>query len=209
MSFVPQGDGSYESCAFVLHIVPAPAGDPDQTLVHYLEVGFDQNGTLYYFDAGRNEERVIDADLREGLPLDRPYAFVLVLANERMTVYLNGVNVADNVLVRGVAGSAGISMRPASAETRCAFRNVALYRMTPLPAGLCMVAPRQFVNTHISPTTTSAVGPRLTAETPMQVMAYTAPARSNLRWWKLPDSTWVREDGVEETGDCDNLPLED
>jgi hypothetical protein len=121
---------------------------------------------------------------------------------------LNGVNVADNILVRGVAGSAGLSMRPASEQTQCAFRNVALYRMIPLPAGLCTVAPREFANTRIAPTTTAAAGTRLTAETPQQVMAYAAPSGSNLRWWKLPDSTWVREDWVEETGDCDNLPLE-
>jgi hypothetical protein len=209
MAFEPHGGDSYESCAFVLHIVPAEAGDADQTLRHYLEVGFDQKGTLYYFDAGRNEERVINADLREGLSLERPFAFVLLLANERLTIYLNGVNVADNVLVRGVAGTAGLSLRPASPDTKCSFRNVALYRMTPLPAGVCTVAPRQFVTTHISPTNTSAAGTRLTAETPQQVMAYTAPSGSTLRWWKLEDGTWVREDGVEETGDCDNLPLED
>lgn len=208
MAFVPQGGGSYESCSFVLHLVSPEAGDPNQTLRHYLEVGFDQTGTLYYFDAGRDEARVIEADLREGLSLDRPYAFVLVLANERMTVYLNGVNVADNVLVRGVAGSAGVSSRPASEKTQCSFRNVSLYRITPMPAGLCTVAPREFATSRIAPNTTSGAGTRLTAETPQRVMAYNAPSGSRLRWWKLEDGTWIREDGVEETGDCDNLPLE-
>ena len=209
IAFAPQGGGAYESCAFVLHVVTAEASDQDRSLVHYLEVGFDQAGTLYYFDAGRIAERVIDADLRQGFALNQSYAFVLVLANERMTIYLNGVNVADNVLVRGVAGSAGLSMRPASQKTQCSFRNVALYRITPLPAGLCTVAPRDFATSRIAPTTTAAAGTRLTAETPQQVMAYSVPSGSRLRWWKLEDGTWIREDSVEETGDCDNLPLED
>ena len=208
MQFTPQGSGAYESCAFVLHVVSAEATDPDQSLVHYLEVGLDQAGTLYYFDAGRLKERVIDADIRQGLALDRPYAFVLVLTNERMTIYLNGINVADNVLVRGVSGSAGLSLRPASPQTQCAFRNVALYRILPLPAGLCTVAPREFANSRIAASNTSAPATRLTAETPQQVMAYAAPSGSTLRWWKLEDGTWIREDSVLETGDCDNLPLE-
>jgi len=207
MAFLPKGGGGYESCGFVLHIIPAAASDTDQTLRHYLEVGIDQSGTLYYFDAGRNQENVIKADLRTGLALDRPYAFVLLLASERLTIYLNGVNVADNILVRGVEGYAGLSLRPASNETHCLFRNVAVYRMTPLPAGQCIVAPRQAATSHIAPSTTSAGATRLTKDTPQQVMALGAASGSRLRWWKLADGSWIREDSVEETGDCDNLPL--
>lgn len=207
MAFLPRGSGSYESCAFVLRVVNADASDTNQTLRHYLEVGLDQKGTLYYFDAGRNQANVISADVRQNVDLQRPHAFVLVLTNERMTIYLDGLNVADNVLVRGVAGYAGLSLRPASKDTHCLFRNVALYSMTPLPAGLCTVAPRGVTTSHIAPNTNSAGATQLTAETPQQVMAYLAPSGSQLRWWKLADGSWLREDSVVETGDCDNLPL--
>lgn len=29
----------------------------------------------------------------------------------------------------------------------------------------------------------------------------------NLRWWKLADDTWIREDVVSEEGDCENVPV--
>jgi len=29
----------------------------------------------------------------------------------------------------------------------------------------------------------------------------------NLRWWKLTDDTWIREDVVTEEGDCENVPV--
>jgi WD40 repeat protein len=69
----------------------------------------------------------------------------------------------------------------------------------------CMVGSIEGANSRSGPGTTFNRLNPLLASTPADVVGQ-ATGDDNLVWWKLADSSWVRQDVVIEVGDCENVP---
>lgn len=70
---------------------------------------------------------------------------------------------------------------------------------------ICMVGNIQGANLRSGPGTDFNRINTLTAGVPADVIGQTI-GLDNLRWWKLADGGWVREDVVTEVGNCDAVP---
>jgi hypothetical protein len=131
----------------------------------------------------------------------------MIAGGARMTLYVNGSRVLDNVRVAATEGVYGLVMRANSMGSRCVFDDVWVFETAGLRLGICEVTPDGLV--------TRRAGPGL-GYSPRGDMRYGRGEyaisfmrdryEKSLRWWKLEDGTFVREDVVIEAGDCDTLP---
>jgi Mg-chelatase subunit ChlD len=70
----------------------------------------------------------------------------------------------------------------------------------------CVVIATGTVNKRTGPGTNFSASGSMTPGLPLNVNGY-ANSTADFRWFWLDDGTWVREDVVTSSGDCNNLPL--
>lgn len=206
LAFAYTPGGAYESCSLLARIVRDEAGVVQQ----YLEVGLDNAGNLFYFDVyGGTAQDVFTETIVPAIPAGQVLRLLLIAEGGRMSLYLNGRRVVDNARVAARSGVYALILRAQQADTACRLRDVWAFATAGPLAGECQVQANGQVTRRAGPGLGYAVrgNVRSGEVRPVVAFAYDA-ADPALRWWKLADDSWVREDVVTAGGDCDRLPQE-
>lgn len=202
MTFESSNSTELERCVLTSRIVMN-----GNTATQFLYVGLTNNGNLIVFDAyNLNRDphiafRQLEADLDETV-------HILYLAiDDRVTVYINGELFIEDTEVEDRGGSYGISLFGRGAGARCEGRNIWVYQIPTFEKGVCEASAGATVNKRGGPGTNFERAGQLQAGAIVQVIAQGNDG--SFTWWKLDDDSWVREDVVNISGDCVNLPTEE
>ncbi len=169
----------------------------------YLNFGLNSQGLAFYDDQQLNP----DVPNRTGsyrleTPLSDPHHFLIIVVDERMTLYLDGQPIFVNIEVEKRPGVYALVQRGAAQTSRCDGRNMWVYTLpeTTNP-GVCEMRTVGIVNKRSGPGTNFEI----VAELPPQFTAAVigqAAGDDGFTWWQLDDETWVRSDIVAVSGDC-------
>lgn len=195
MSFTPTMPDELESCGILARVTP--------DLSQYLEIGLDNTGEFYYFDTfGTTLTEIFSASIARITDFQQSVYILMLVRDERLVVFLNGIPLANNVRVQQRQGSFGVVMRARTADTRCQIRNVRVYELS----GTCSVVAELDLNLRQGPGLAfEPAGFMVVGETRLAT-AYHFNTFEDLRWWHLAENVWVREDVVAEVGGCNALP---
>jgi hypothetical protein len=190
-----------ETCSLLARI----SGDANGDAETFLDVGFATGGDLFVQDRFSRTEEAFVEQIPLQLDLDEPHHLLLILVDDTLDVYVDGELVLDSFLAADRAGTYGIALRSVERGARCEGNNVWVYQAPTFTAGLCEVVTLDTVNLRTGPGTSFERAGQLAAGTTLRVEA-TSADDEGLRWWRLEDGNWVREDVVHAQGDCANLP---
>lgn len=203
LNFTVGSTREYEACALMARVQGNSRGASI-----FLQVGLDNEGRAYYFDA-KAEGEAEGFILADNVDIDRPHHFLFIVQKETLTVYMDGELIATDQAVENRSGSYGVFLLGKGRSSRCEATNMWVYQApAPLGEGVCEISTTRNVNKRTGPGTNFGQSGQLRAGSAENAVAF-AFDRSGNRWWKLEDDTWVREDVVTATGDCENLPEED
>jgi len=199
ISFTAGSTTELEQCVLTSRIVMNNRNQATQ----FLDVGLTNNGNLAIIDFGEGDDpnfdfRRVSADLDEGIHI------LYIAIEDRVTVYVNGELFIEDTEVYERSGTYGIALNGSGAGARCEGRNIWVYQVPIFEDGVCEVTTNNNVNKRSGPGTSFDRAGQLTAGSVVEVIAQGSDG--SFTWWQLDDETWVREDVVNESGDCVNLP---
>lgn len=181
----------------------------------YIDIGLVNTGTvamLDYFDPDEDSHIEISDNLFD---LDQSHQFTVVVIGEEMTVYVDGDIVFERVQVVEREGGFGVALVGAGRRASCEADNVWVYSLDGLEfsdngdnggGDVCTVTPvGNSVNVRSGPGTEFAVQSTLNSGDVAVADGQTTAALGAV-WWRLEDGGWVRNDTVEESGPCSDLP---
>ncbi len=188
-----------ETCALVAHFV-----DED----NYLAVGQDANGAVFAADfVGGSVENSDSVD--RGLISDETYRFLFIALDDRLIVYLDGQLVIDDLRIAERAGSYGLILRSLG-SAGCAVNDMWAYVLPEVAEAVDPNACQIIANANVNQRSGAGVEFDLLGQL-LSGSGSTAVGRSigtdGLVWWQLSDGSWVREDVVTASGECESLPL--
>ena len=192
----------YEDCSLLARVVNPSGG----TVNTYLQVGFDNSQDVFYYDSLGTEASTVYQMLPMELDLTVPHHLLLVVAEEFLTVYVDGQRVFDRVQINlERAGTYGIALLGNNRASRCEGRNIWVYEFSVENIGVCLVSSTATINKRTGPGTNFVGNGVLSPQEIRQAIAQTVGADGFI-WWQLDDETWVRDDIVSVEGDCANIP---
>lgn len=169
----------------------------------YLNFGLNSQGLAFYDD----EQLSPDVANRTGsyrleTPLSDPHHFLIIVVDERMTLYLDGQPIFVEVEIEKRPGVYALVQRGAAQTSRCEGRNMWVYTLpeTTNP-GLCEMRTVGIVNKRSGPGTNFEIVAELPPQFTATVIGQTE-GDDGFTWWQLDDETWVRSDIVAVSGDC-------
>lgn len=172
----------------------------------YLNFGLNSQGLVFYEDEqlSANEPNRVGT-YRLETPLSNPYHFLVVLIDERMTLYLDGQPIFVDVEVEKRPGVYALVQLGASQTARCDGRNMWVYTLpeTTNP-GVCEMRTVGIVNKRSGPGTNFEIVAELPPQFTAAIIGQTE-GDDGFTWWQLEDETWVRSDVVAVSGDCGTL----
>lgn len=169
----------------------------------FLEVGLDNVGALYYYTA-------IDGEISNygefrRLELDTTHHVLFVASGEQLTIFLDGVQAAASLPIDEVSGTFGITLRGFGPGAECVGENIWVYSIPQVQTGACRVTSTSNVNKRTGPGTNFDIGGQLQASTTEEIIGQAVGA-DGFVWWQLEDENWVRNDVVQQLGDCSDIP---
>jgi hypothetical protein len=204
--FEPDGR-EYQTCSLAARVQT----DSNGTANIYLEFGVNTEEQLYVYDLfGEGEEDFAFYELGESDPED-VHHYMVIIQGETLAFYLDGELLASDVPVAERDGSFGVLLRGDGPDSRCEVRNSWAYE---IPAGrsgggdVCEATAGGDINKREGPGTDFDRAGQLRGGRSTEVIAF-AEGDDDFIWYQLEDETWVREDLVELSGNCDDLPEED
>lgn len=181
--------------------------DPGGTATTYIDAGFLNDGSLRLTDRYENSSstqtiEIFDTDF----DLSVPHHLLILILDNRMTVYVDGQLVVTNFEVVDRAGTYGIALIGRGPGVRCEGRNVWVYQAPAIIPGVCEITAPNVVNQRSGPGTNFGVAGQLTEGTITRASGQ-AIGTDEALWWQLDNGTWVRSNVVNAQGDCRNLPV--
>lgn len=200
LTFSPDSD-EYETCSLLARIVPTAGSSVDT----YLEVGIDNDTEAYYIDwaAGAEEPDFAYAPL--SLNLNASHHILFIAADDEITVFVNGRLTFDRLPIEERSGYFGIALVGRGADSRCEGSNIWVYNAPILREGVCEASSTGTVNKRSEPSTSASRAGTINAGDFIRILGQTTGS-DGFTWWQLEDQSWVREDVVNETGDCARVP---
>jgi hypothetical protein len=188
LRLTPSADAQGDVCALLAQV----NGDDA------LEVGVNHDGQLYMADM--SNLRV----LRDNVDITRQQRVLLLVMDERLLVYLDGILIADEE-IEPASGHFGVKVQ-GGAGTICEATDLWVYRVPTVEPGTCeILATGGAVNKRTGPGTGFEIGGVQEAGANQPALTQATDAEG-LIWWQLDDGNWDREDVVEEQGNCRSLP---
>jgi hypothetical protein len=172
----------------------------------FLDVGLTNNANLSVYDFHDRDDDPNLAFRQLEVDLDEPIHILYLAIGDSVTVYINGELFIEDTEVIERAGSYGISLFGRGPGARCEGRNIWVYQVPTFEKGVCDVSTGSTVNKRSGPGTTFDRAGQLQAGSVVQAIGQGSDG--SFTWWQLEDETWVREDVVNISGDCFNLPNE-
>ncbi|MDX1992879.1 MAG: hypothetical protein SF029_10835 [bacterium] len=203
LSFTTSGSDDLETCSLLSRVVQNNSGNATR----FLDVGISSSGILYYFNViGDGDDDILTQDLVEDIDLDDPLHILFIAQGDRLTVFLNGELVAEDIEIQEIAGTYGVALRGRGAGARCEGSNIWAYQIGGEAQAVdCTVTATNTVNKRSGPGTNFDQAGQLRAGQSIEAVGQ-AEGTEGQTWYLLEDDTWVRSDVVRESGDCGALP---
>lgn len=187
-----------ESCTLMARIVGGSG-----TISTFLQVGIDNNGDVFYNDSvGGEDGNFMLAEL--GLDLSVPHHVLFIAADDEITVYVDGELVFDAEPIQDRSGYYAIALAGRGPSARCEGTNIWVHEAPVFQPGVCEASSSNTVNRRSGPGTNFDRAGTLQAGQTLQVVGQTSDG--TYIWYELEDGSWVREDVVNLSGDCGDLP---
>ncbi len=200
LDFSTSGSADAETCTLLARI----EDNASSTVTTYLQVGFDSDGGVYYYDAREGEDGDFNY-VEANLDLDESHHLLFIAADDTVTVFVDGQLVFDAQPVQERSGYYGLALRGRGADARCEGTNIWVYEAPAYQPGVCEVYASGTVNLRSGPGTNFDRAGTLSAGQSFEVVGQAAGS-DGFTWYELENDAWVREDIITLQGDCADIP---
>lgn len=168
-----------------------------------LTFGLTSDGLVFYTDEPRTTGSPVRTEsTRLDGQLSDTHTFLVILIDDRLTLYVDGQPVFVEVEVEERTGVYALVTRSTARGAACEGRNLWVYALPDvLETGVCEIQTAGVVNKRSGPGTNFRVVDELPGFSSVPVIGQTT-GEDGFRWWHLEDDTWVRGDIVRVAGDC-------
>lgn len=171
----------------------------------YVDVGLLNDGTIAIVDRFSENQRANYTVSTFTVDLAEPHHLMVIMIEDIAHVYVDGLLAIANFQVAARSGSYGIALTGRGPRARCEGRDIWAYQVPSAVAGQCSVSASRNVNKRSGPGTNFSSPGQLLAGEEVLVIGQTRGSDGQT-WWQLEDRSWVREDVVNESGDCASVP---
>lgn len=193
INFQPASEREDENCTFILRADYLESFDT-------LRVGIDSDGNIFYRDTAGFEDTV-----EAGLDLDFPHHILLIAADDRLTVFVNGELIFDEVEVDERGGGYAFGMSGDVSATRCDAEDVWVYAAPPAEPDTCYTTVTRTARLREGPGTNfNQVGTQARGD--FFEIVGNVLGEDGFIWLELEGGGWVRSDLVSVIGTCETLP---
>lgn len=201
LTFTTGDTDDQEFCALTARIVRSAGGDATS----FINVGLLNDGYIALADSASPASQIVVETSSAPVDLSEPHDFLILLIDDKATVFVDGVRVIDEFTVHVGSGTYGISLLGAGSGVKCEGRNIWAYQVVSSTPGVCLVTANKAVNQRSGPGTDFDISGQLAAG---QAASVAGQARDDdgQTWWQLGEDAWVRSDVVIAVGDCVNVP---
>ncbi|HVO68841.1 MAG TPA: SH3 domain-containing protein [Aggregatilineaceae bacterium] len=191
-----------ETCGLLARIVQGSTS----TASTFLEVALDNAGRLFVADTVDGETTTLHQATGE-VELGVPHHLLFTLLRDKVTVYLDGRGVLQDVPVQERAGTYGIALRSKDANARCEGTNIWAWEVDQVVnfGDQCGVRAAGTVNLRSGPATSFERAGMLEAGQ-TAIVTGQATDGEGFVWWQLESGSWVRSDVVSTGGNCTHVP---
>ncbi|MDQ7034110.1 MAG: hypothetical protein Q9P01_04545 [Anaerolineae bacterium] len=150
IEFTSDSASEYEDCSLLARVV----GGSSETVSTYLQVGLDNSSDIFYYDSEGTEETTIYQRLPLRLDLSVAHHLLFIVADEFLTVYIDGERVFDQVEINVEReGTYGIALLGRDSDSRCEGRNIWVYEFTSERLEACIASANGTINKRTGPGT--------------------------------------------------------
>ncbi len=200
LTFEAGSTTALEQCVLTSRIVTDNRGSATE----FLDVGLTNNGNLVIIDIFDGDDSPI-VDFRQlSADLDETIHIMYLAIDDQITVYVDGELFIEDSEITERSGSFGIALIGEGPGARCEGNNIWVYQVPTFEEGVCEISTGSNVNKRSGPGTNFDRAGQLAAGQVVEAIAQGSDG--SFTWWQLDDESWVREDVVNEAGDCVNLP---
>lgn len=203
--FEPDGS-EYQTCSLAARV----QSDSGGTATIYLEFGVNTAEQVYVYDLfGDGDEDFTFYDLEQSDPEDINH-YLVIIQGATMAFYFNGELIATEIAIDDREGSFGVLLRGDGSDSRCEVNNAWAYEIPAQSAAggtACEATSSGDINKREGPGTNFDRAGQLRGGRSTEVIAF-GESNDGFIWYQLDDETWVREDLIELSGTCDDLPEE-
>lgn len=199
LNFTSDSD-SLETCSLLAQVIG------QDTASTFLEVGIDNQGNVFWVDASQNP--MSSGSEATALDLNQSQHLLFIVQSTTLTIYLNGQRLVENIEISARSGSFGIALLGKGMNSRCEASNIWGYSAPLIIEGLCEATTAININRRVATSTTSAINGIIEAGDYVEVITQIRDG-SGVVWYQLDDGSFVREDVILLSGDCDDLPMID
>lgn len=183
----------------------------------FLRVGLSRGPNLYLYNLfdqtanNRDDEAGftrIEFEL-EAFELDSVHRLLIAAYDTDVYVFLDNQLMLHYPDALPMRGSYALTMFGEGTESRCEASNFWIWELDSAwdqDAGVCGITSLNEVNKRNGPGTEFDSGGKLFSGL-TQAVDGQAVGSDGKTWWRLADGSWVREDVVEEVGDCSLAPV--
>jgi len=190
-----------ETCGLLARIVQSSG-----RTTTFLEVALDNTGRLIVNDTVDGETSTLQVATGE-VELGVPHHLLFIVLRDKVTVYLDGRRVLQDVPVQERAGTYGIALRSQDAGARCEGSDLWGWEVDRVVGfgDRCGVRATSTVNLRHGPGTGYERAGVLDAGQ-TAIVTGQATDSAGFVWWRLESGYWVRSDVVSMGGNCAGVP---
>lgn len=194
LDFQPADERGEENCTLMSRVDYLESG-------HSLYVGLNNDGNVFYNDSsGFDDEAELELDL------SKPHHILLIVADDRLTVFVNGELIFDQVEVDERGGGYALGMSGNESATRCETQDVWVYAAPPAEPDTCYTTVTRTARLREGPGTNfNQVGTQARGDF-FEIIGFIEVAEDGFPWLELEGGGWVRGDLVSVIGTCESLP---
>jgi hypothetical protein len=191
-----------ETCGLLVRIVQGSTS----TVGTFLEVALDNTGRLFVADRVEGENSTLN-QATGVVELGVPHHLLFTVLRDKVTVYLDGRRVLEDVPVQERAGTYGIALMSKDANARCEGTDIWAWEVDQVVefGEQCGVRATGAVNLRSGPATSFERAGMLEAGQTAIVTGQATDAEGFV-WWQLESGSWVRSDVVGMAGNCTHVP---
>jgi hypothetical protein len=171
-----------------------------------LKFGLMAEGLIFYEDQPRTAGDALRGEaVRLDGALTDPHHFLIIVVDDRMTLFVDGKPTFTEVEVEDRAGIYALIPRSSQRGSSCEAQDMWIFTLPEVVTpGVCEIQTVGQVNKRRGPGTNFDVVGELAGFISAPVIGQTI-GEDGFRWWQLEDQSYVRADIVNVAGDCSQL----
>lgn len=193
INFQSESNRETETCELIMRADYLASGN-------ILRVGFDNEGFLFYDDWASDY-----VTTETSVDLSKPQHILAIVADDRLTVFINGEMMLENVEIDERRGVQGLGLNGEVSATRCDAENVWVYAAPPAETDTCYTSVSRPARLREGPGTNfTQVGTQARGD--FYEIIGNVLGEDGFIWLELENEGWVRIDLVQIIGTCETLP---